>query len=347
MEIIFNALFKIDIDKSSVEQLQIPSGNNDFKAYIVDLLGKIVQDPDKKGFVFQSDTKEVKILIERIIQLDENDHSGFDLNAKAIAERLHAKEVESDAKNNLNVEMLKGVAVISLVRFDDGRQKAIISKADYNEFLDAQSYSNRDGFPLRKKIYKAFVADIEDDGNISKVSVFDTNSGFTVYWWRDFLELEKIHTDEHNTEQVFAAIDTKILTPLRRKHKQDYITLTNATIHYFRVAKEFTVEGYLSSVLSVDALDSTLDMKDLRSRTEGLFKKGNYDNRFTIVSDLVTKKFKKTINLTPQIDLTWKGDIKNIENAIRRYKEDNGTKWVMVKSDEGFEYFKDADIIKS
>src|SRR5690606_17151726 len=93
---------------------------------------------------------------------------------KKIADRLHRKEIDSDNKNNLGIELLKGIAVISLVKFDNGTQKLIISKADYNEFLDVLSYTKRQGFPIKKKIYKAFVADVDDTLTIVKVAVYDT-----------------------------------------------------------------------------------------------------------------------------------------------------------------------------
>jgi hypothetical protein len=44
--------------------------------------------------------------------------------------------------------------------------------------------------------------------------------------------------------------------------------------------------------------------------------------------------------LTPQIELTLKHDIDNIENTIVPHKDEAGDKWVMIKSEAGYQYFQ-------
>lgn len=346
MEIIFNTLYKIDIQDQQASQVQLPNGNNDLRSYIVELLDKIIADPDKKGFEFESDTAEVCTLINKILEVPDEDMAKYEENTLAIANRLHRKEVESDKKNNLGVELLKGIAVISLVRFENGTQKLIVSKSDYNEFLDVLSYTKRQGFPIKKKIYKAFVADIDDGKKISKVAVYDTNSSFAVYWYRDFLELKQIHTDEYNTEKVFNIIETKILTPIKKMSKRDYIELWNATIRYFRIKPEFSLDGFIDDILTNHVpFDDKVDINELSKKVRKQFEKGDFDSKFPLVAKIISKKFKNSISLTPQIDLNLKDGIQNLSGTIQRYREGNGNKWVMIKSEEGFEYFSDTEVM--
>jgi hypothetical protein len=349
MEIIFNALFKIDIQAQAAEQLAMPDGNNDLRSYIVELLDKIIADPDKKGFVFQSETTETKRLIDDIIAVkDPNDYYSYSIHALDIANRLHRKEVDSDNRNNLDVDLLKGIAVISLVKYENNTQKLIISKADYNEFLDVLSYTKRQGFPIKKKIYKAFVADIAESGDITKVAVYDTNSVFTVYWYRDFLELQQVHTDEYNTEKVFNIIETKILTPIKKISKRDYIELWNATVRYFRIKPEFALENFVAEIISSHVpFDPKVDVGEWAEKTLKQFGKTDFDSKFNISANKISKRFKNSISLTPQIDLNLKDGIKDLKGTIQRYKEDNGNKWVMIKSDEGFEYFNDTEVMSN
>jgi hypothetical protein len=348
MEIIFNALYKIDIQDTEARQVTLPDGNNDLKSYITELLDKIIGDPDKKGFEFESESTEVRGLIESIVAIPNEDQGAYLAFTKAIANRLHRKEVESDKNNNLRVELLKGMAVISLVKFDDGEQKLIISKAEYNEFLDVLSYTKRQGVPIRKKIYKAFVADINDNLEITKVSVYDTNSAFTVYWYRDFLELKQVHTDEFNTEKVFNIIDTKILTPIKKVSKKDYIELWNATIRYFRIKPEFSLEEFVGEIFSAHIpFDSRVDVAELGKKTKREFDRGGFDSKFPIIAKVISKRFKNSIALTPQIDLNIKDGIQNLKGTIQRYQEGNGNKWVMIKSEEGFEYFNDTEVMNN
>jgi hypothetical protein len=344
MNIVFNALYKIDIAAGELTQLPLPDGNNDLKSYILQLLGKILEDSDKKGFEFQSETTEVRTLINKIINVANENIDEYLKYSTSIAERLLLKEIESDKKNNLKVDLVKGIAVISLVKFDNTTTKIIISKSDYNEYLDAQSYLNSTGFPLKKKVYKAFIAEFDAKNDIINVSVYDTNSSFTVYWWRDFLELREVYTDEYNTEKVFDIIESKVLTPIKKNHKADYLSLWSATVHYFRVKSEFSADGFIRDIFTTyKPFDETLDVGQLEEKAKKQFEKGKFDRQFTIVASVISKKFKKSIALTPQIDLNLKSDIQNLENTIKRHKEPNGNKWVMIKSDEGYEYFKDTN----
>src|SRR5690606_15150566 len=246
---------------------------------------KIIADPDKKGFEFESDTTEIPTLIGKILAISESDDPDvYTQYTKAIANRLHRKEVDSDSKNNLRVDLLKGILVISLVKFDNDTQKMIISKADYNEFLDVLSYKKRQGFPIKKKIYKAFVADIDNESVITKVAVYDTNSVFTVYWYRDFLELKEVHTDEYNTEKAFNLIETKIITSLKKKSKQDYIELWNATVRYFRIKPEFAIDDYVNEIIAAHVpFDENLDVNDLGKKTKNQFQRLELDTKFTII----------------------------------------------------------------
>lgn len=344
MNIIFNKLFKIDIGEHEAEEIPSPDDNNDLKEYIVDLLNKIIGNRDKKGFEFESDTTEVKGLIDNIIAVEHVDE--YLDPCLAIANRLHRKEVDSEKNNNLGVPPVKGILVISLIEDEENKKRIIISKADYNEFLDVISYKKRQGFPIKKKVYKAFLANISDSV-IEKVAVYDTNSAFTVYWYRDFLELKKVHSDEYNTEEVFKIIETKVLNPIRTKHKADYFELWNATVRYFRVQDEFDLEHYVTELLDkhkslTDGLDLNAGVGSLRATIA----KAKVDSRFTIKPEVIKKRLKKTIPLTPQIDLNIKDGIPDLDKTIKRFEGGNGDKWIMIRSDDGFEYFKDREILK-
>lgn len=117
-------------------------------------------------------------------------------------------------------------------------------------------------------------------------------------------------------------------------------------MHYFRVKPEFSAENFISDILNgYKPFDKELNPSDLVEKATTVFEKGKFDKKFTIVSDRISKKFKKSIALTPQIDLNLKSDIKNLENTIMRYRQSNGDKWVMIKSEDGFEYFRDTNIL--
>ncbi|RYG22032.1 MAG: hypothetical protein EOO07_01030 [Chitinophagaceae bacterium] len=341
MDIIFNALYKIDVAAKNIEQLPDTDEQRELESYIRELLDLIVDEKSSRGYEFTSEHTEVRGLISAIINAQQLDTKKEEEYAEAIAKRLLAKEIDAEENSNLKIKLVKGIAVITLIRLSNGEQRFVISKADYNEYLDAESYKRRNGFPIKKKIYKAFSAALDDDQNITKVLVYDTNSTFSVYWWREFLELSEIYNDDYNTEKVFAAIEGNVLNPIKQKHKADFISLWNASVHYFRVKPEFSVEGFLEDIITTYVpYDNKLDVGELAKKVEKQFENGKFDSRFTINPKVINKKFKRTIQLTPQIELNLKDGIQNIEQIIKRYDAPDGSKWVMVRSNEGYEYFK-------
>jgi hypothetical protein len=201
------------------------------------------------------------------------------------------------------------------------------------------SYKKTSGLPVRKKIYKAFIAEFDKSNIVIRTSIYDTNSTFSVYWWRDFLELEEVYTDDYNTDKAFSVINSRILSPIKQVSKPDYINLWNTTVHYFRVKKEFSLDEYINDVIkNYQPFDQRVDVLDLEKRARSLPEKGKFDNRFAIVPGLLNKRFKNSIQLTSQIELLLKQDI-DIKNTIKPYQEDDGSKWVMIKSDPGYEHF--------
>jgi hypothetical protein len=242
----------------------------------------------------------------------------------------------------LGIPPIKGILVISLIENGD-KKKLVISKADYNEFLDVLDYRKKQGFPIKKKIYKAFLANI-DGVIVEKVAVYDTNPIFTVYWYRDFLELKKIHTDEHNTEEVFKIIEQKVLNPLKKDHKADYFELWNASVRYFRVKEEFILNDYVEDILTKhQAHSKDLDIEVRVTNLRNTIERHNVDARFKIISQILNKKLKNSISLTQEIELKIKDSIPNLEKIIKSVTLDDDSKWVMIRSDEGYEYFKDKN----
>lgn len=341
MEIIFNTLYKIDIEANSVTLVPHFSDKNDLDGYVKELVTNILDNSDRKGYKFKSSTTQVRNILEKILDADQSNLDTYDTLTKDIAKRLLSMEVSTQAKvDKLGIEILKGVLVVSLIRFEDKSVKIVISKADHNDFIDLTSYKKTSGLPARKKIYKAFIADFDEKREATRVSVYDTNSTFSVYWWRDFLELEEVYTDSYNTEQAFGVINSKILTPIKQTSKPDYINLWNTTVHYFRVKKEFSLDEYINSVIKdYVPFNDALHVDAIVKKARNLPEKGKFDNRFTIAPGLLNKRFKNSIQLTPQIELLLKHDIADIKNTIKPFEEDDGSKWVMIKSEQGYEHF--------
>ncbi|QXV66535.1 hypothetical protein INP83_05475 [Mucilaginibacter sp. 21P] len=281
MKIIFNSLHKIDIENNLVEFMPHSSDKNDLDGYVMELVTNILSGSDRKGYHFRSDSTEVRTLLTEILDNNKTDEKHYDTLSQKISKRLLTMEKSSQAKvDKLGIEILKGVLVVSLIEFDDKTSKIIISKADHNDFIDSITFRRTSGLPIRKKIYKAFISEFNDKRELTRTSVYDTNSVFSVYWWRDFLELTEVYTDEHNTETAFAVLNSRILAPLKTSSKADYINLWNTTVHYFRTKKEFALEDYIDNVIKeYRPFNDKIDINDIEK------KRGNYLKRANLIVD--------------------------------------------------------------
>lgn len=330
-------IFKVDIHRQAVESIEQSTYGADFDTYLKGLVNLITTGSSGRNFRFDSETTEVRGQIAKII-------SGEDFSpiATTIVNRLLKKEQEAQAKMlKLGVEIQKGIVVQALVT-ENNFNKLIICKADHSDFLNEINFTITRGLPLKKKVFKAFVCSLNNDQTVTNVLVYDTNPSLSHYWWKDFLELTKVYSDEDNTENAFEAIDKGVFTKLKKKHPQDYMHLRNSTVRYFRANDNFDMQEFLDTAIgNYTPFDSRLDVAEIKTQIRQLPAKPRtpFDEQFTIVKAKVRAKFLNTIPLTSQIDLHLKEDIPNLETIITAEKDADGTRYVKIKSEQGYQYF--------
>jgi len=338
MEINFNKLYKIDI--TSNEAIERPDYQNldNFTKYIQNILEYISTKSPDRYYNFKSEHTEVRNLINDILFNNE-----YDVSCKAIANRLLDKEKtaqENLDKKKLKRDIQKGMLIVSLVRMTDEARKLIILKVDYDEFISEMTGDIITGLSIRRQIYKSFICELNNDNEIINMSVFDSNNSVSAYWWKEFLELEVVITDEENTKSAFNAIEKDVLLPIRKKHKQDYLHLWNATIAYFRGEDEFNMSYYRDDVVgNYKPFDDNLNITELTGKIDKLPQKHKFDLRFNKVPSEIHKNFKNILHLTPEIDLVLKHDVANIQKAFKSHEDADG-KYLMIRSEEGYNYAK-------
>lgn len=341
MQIIFSKLYKIDVSTSQAEERPEYQNVDNFKKYIHSLLEQIGSKTPDRYYQFRSEYTEVRNLLSKILTENEYDNS-----CKAIAQRLLSKEIDAQAdldKKKLGKKILEGMLVISLIKMTDEAQKLIVFKVDYDEFISEMTGEIATGLSLRKKVYKAFICELNTDNEIQSTSIYDTNTPVSTYWWNKFLELEVIRTDEENTKNTFKAIETEVLNPLKKKHKQDYLHLWNATVACFRSAGEFNLSHYRDELIgNYTPYDENLKISDLQAKVDKLPSKHKIDLRFNKVPSEVQKKFKNVLQLTNEIKLTLLHDVPNIKKTFKAHEDADG-KYLMIRSEEGYNYAKKVE----
>lgn len=327
---------KIDIEKNDIEKIDSEVYGEELVDYLTELFRTVMEGGSGRRFEFRGKTTEVRAQISEISKQHD-----FSIISEINAKRLLKSEFEAQRRMEaLGIEILKGIIVQALIE-DEGITKFIICKADHSDFLDETDYKLTRGLPVKKKAFKAFICEINDEDEIKEVLVYDTNPKDTKYWWSDFLELEKVFTDEYNTEKAFNAIDKGIFNPIKKKYPQDYTYLRNTAVKYFRSNDIFEINDFLDNGIgNYEPYDENLNLKELKDKIRELpkKKKAPFDNQFTIIKEKVTAKFRNTLKLTEQIELLIKRDYP--ENTILAHEDDDGTKYVKIRSEEGFKYFK-------
>ena len=340
MNVLYYQLLKIDNieDSVSVEEFANAQNIND---YIMDLITICSGNAGDREYSFDPTLSTTKNHLINFI----NNENNRDEVCNALAQKLLSVErVTQQRIAHLNNEIPKGILLVAYTKMTESEYKVIITKADYTEFLEELSGEKKSGLPTKKKIFKSFILNIsfDDNGNysIGRIITYDANTSTkAIYWWKTFLELNELRDDKKNTLTAYLAIKKDILEPIRKKHKQDYLCLRNLTIAYFRSDGEFCLDHYKDSIIgSYNPFDANLDIDTLKTKIASLPRKHNFDNVFNKTPDEIKDKFKDVITLTPEIDLKIKQDILNIDRIIRAKEDDEGNKYIMIRSDVGFEY---------
>lgn len=339
MELQFHTLLKVDNTEDTVSLESFANAQN-IRDYIWDLINNCVDSEGDREYIFEPTLQTTKNHIDNIIQNNNRDDV-----CRLLADKLLAVENETKERiAHLGKEIPKGILMISFAKMTETEYKFVIIKADYSEFLEELSGDRRSGLPTKKKIFKSFIMNVTSNDNeefeYGRIITYDANTSTkAVYWWKTFLELSEVRNDEKNTKTAYDAIKKEIINPLRRKHKQDYLCLRNATIAYFRADGDFDINHYKDVIIGdYQPFDGSLDINKLKDKIGNLPNKHKFDNTFQKTPRVVTDKFKDVIPLTNEIELKLKQDILNIERIIKPHKDEQGNRYIMILSADGYQY---------
>ena len=343
MEIIYHRLYKVDITTQEVS-LQEFAENDNVNHYIIELLENVSDSEGDREYLFEENSLTMKTYLGRII--NDNDR---DSTSESIANRLLQEENKAQQRiAHLKKQIQKGILIISYVQMTEFEFKIILSKADYNEFIEEITGNLKSGLPTKKKIFKSFIANVtmnDEESEITKLVTYDSNTSKAAYWSKEFLELVEIRDDEKNTLVAYNSINKDIIEPLRKKHKADYLCLWNATVAYFRGEGDFNLTHYRDNIVgNYQPIDDTLILDDIKSKINKLPAKYKFDSIFTKKPNVVKAKFKNTIKLSNEIDLVIKHDVANPKKTFVPYKDDEGNEYIGILSPEGFKYAQNQQI---
>jgi len=334
MKIIHTCLHHIDHAGDLVSKIELSNQGQELGDYIIKLLDTIMKSRTRRRFDFKRNTTEVRTAITNIINKDYD--VGTEINAKRL---LETEKRAQEGIKQLGVEIQKG-SLFQALFSSNGNKSFIISKADHEEFIDEDDFLLHRGLPWKRRVFKAMVAFFDVDDLIDKIFVFDTNPTMSRYWWDDFLELQKKHTDTHNTETSLETLDVKVFNPIKKKHPADHTILRNSTLGYFRNKSEFDLDEFINEVFSnYYPVDDDLSIDNLKSKVLNLPIKYGFDTRFSIKKDKIKKRKVNKIELTDTIDLILRDHISDLGGIIQSIADEEGNKYIMIRTETGYERF--------
>lgn len=324
--------YTLDLDANKHSFLEATENESDYMKFIQGIVHEISTQGGRQ-FILNSQHTEVINIVNQIV----NGSMNF-TEVKSIADRLLKVEIDAQEQiARLNKQLHEGLLIISHIT-DRNIEKFIICKAETLSYIERKTFTQQDGFPLKKKIFKSVHIIFDSSKNIQDIYINDINDAIPKYWWDSFLELSKKYEDEDNTKKAFTYIEAKILNNIRKESNIDYWNLRNTTIHYFRSNEEFEIEDYIEKCFNgyTPEMDG-LNMEKFKITARGLPAKFAFDPKFSLVKKVITAKIKKTITLHENIDLVLKGDINpgTIESAVNGQQE----KGIFIKTIEGFKEF--------
>ncbi len=330
----YTSLHHIDNDSGVISKIDVDSKSEHLSEYIEHLMEDIQDKPTKRIFKFRGDgTTEVNASIDNFIL---GDYSAVDTNAK----RLLAVEQKTNVKiKNLKANVQKGSLFQTVINVDENHKMVIIAKAEHNDFLDAKDFILHMGLPWKKKVFKSFLAAIDNTGKIIKVIVADTNTKISEYWWCDFFELEEVRTDRYNTKNYLEALDKKILDPIKKKFQSDHTILRSSALGHFRSQDDLDhMEFYNAIFENYPPVDDKLPIDEIRKSVFNLPEKYGVDSQFKIEKDEVKGRISSKIPLYEGVELVYNGgaDLDNIKADINK----EGDKYILIKTEEGYNRFK-------
>lgn len=330
------ALYRIDTNQEEPEVINNTNQLSALDNYVKDLRTEIINSPRRKAFKFSSYTTELNNCI-RLMFSDQ-----FDEGALNLANRLLRTEKQAiEEYSNLKFGIQKGNLVVSIQPENNGIY-IIVAKTDYMDFIDETSFDKRQGLPIKKKIFKAFCGKFSlDTFEEQSLFVFDSTNEIAKYWWEKFLELEEVHSSEHNTKSFIKNLDKDVFSKIKNDSPGDYVIIRNSSVGYFRNNNIFDIDNYCDTVITnyQPIRPDKINVVNIKNAIKRIPEKYKCDTQFEIDKKSVTSKIITKIPLSDKINLELLDSVDNLNNIISSAENGNGEKGIFIKTEKGYKDF--------
>lgn len=328
------SLHHIDRDRDSVSAVPREDVTRDAITYTNALIEFLFSKSNKRAFKFESEDCSSFLLISRLL----------DGEFRAASDGMAMKLLRTEQKAQEKFRHLKGVQKGSLLQHHvniNGSNYILITKIDHNSFLGQEDLIKHIGLPFEQRILKSCIINLNDDNQIELIQVYDSTSKLTAYWYESFLELIELKSDEKNTKEVVASVRKTLATKKRKKlYPSDYTYLLNSFLVYLEQHPTFDFDEMFETVFeSYSPIEESYPLDKVKHEVKIIAESGSIDRRFEIFRSALPQR-PRAVDLHNKIVLQLRGGIDNLEDIIDATEDEEGNKYVTIKSESGYRHFK-------
>lgn len=241
----------------------------------------------------------------------------------------------------MDTNVQKG-SLIQALLYDEDKDSSmyLLAKVEHTDFVDDTDFSFKSGFSKdTKKIWKSCIFNIEDiDADMFTAKVYSNTAA--KYWYDSFLELEQVLSDEVNTEKAFRTIDNLLNRTIKKDYPRDYTLLRNSIITYFKtntyIDYDAMVENAINNYQPVEI--ESEKMGKFLEKVKELPERHKFDKQFNTVSKVINARIRKVYDVCKGIQIKITDAIPDICDTIEAYRDDNGNKYLKIKTDNDTTY---------
>ncbi len=342
LRILKTTLHQIDIGTKASNSIEMTGDLADLNEYLGTLLSELREKTERRSYKFERDTTEFYVALALFGKTHDLENGRCDSLAKRLlAQEIKTEERYSQLATKKTGQLLQKGSFLQFLYQDDSGLGYLGVKLEHQTFVDEHDFKKHSGLPNTSKVYKACHVFFNDEGLPDLVQAYDTNSQPAAYWWKEFLELEVLRNDEHNTSTAVKCV-VRTIGSIKKEFPHDYTVLRNATIAAFKQKGRMNYIEFVEKTFDkYEPHNPELNKNKaaLIERLKNLPEKHNFDTQFELIPGAVD--FRRTkIDLTPEISLSFEPDIKDIDSKIWSEKTKEGKKLIVINSDEAFEKFK-------
>jgi hypothetical protein len=334
------------IDNKSDAPPKIDVSTDDIEQYTNKLFVQSLSAKNRRKYKFQRSSTEVAQIVHGLIgQInDPNIDITFQDKVDTIAQRLLTSQKTYTSKYP-NVNAPKVGSLVSILQKRESQIDILFSKIDQENFLSIEDSLYKVGLPDNNATQKSCTISfrkVDEKYELIDIVVTDTRPTISKFWSEEFLELLELKDDENNTRESFNRIEQVLTRKVKSKSKRDYTELRNNLVGYYKTKDSFSYDGMIEYVIGKYKPESEeVSIDSLKKDMEKLRIKNQFDTSFSIRSEVIKSRFKRSYKITEKIELRTSDYIEDLKNVIIAKRNNFGEKVLEIKdiNDDVYESF--------